>query len=59
MVLAEIEGRGLLPPPKALPFSTNLSNLEASDNRSKAINELLTTERRYVADMQELMVSWD
>ena len=55
-VLDRIEEKGYMPRAKSLPFSTSLTNLEASDNRSKSIAELLATERKFVESMQELMV---
>ena len=55
-VLDKIQEKGYMPKPKSLPFSTSLTNLEAKDNRSKSIAELLATERKFVESMQELMV---
>ena len=55
-VLDKIKEKGYMPNPKSLPFSTSMTQLEASDNRSKSIAELLATERKYVESMQELMV---
>lgn len=55
-VLDEIEKRGLMPPLKQLPFSTNITSAQLTDNRSRAVAELFSSERKYIESMQELMV---
>jgi hypothetical protein len=57
MVLEEIQRRNLNVPQKQLPFALGqLGQVEAKDNRSKSIAELLATERSYVQSLQELLV---
>lgn len=57
MVLEELEIRGLSPPvTKKFPFALVSSSGTPQDNRSKAIAELLSTERNYIESLQELMV---
>jgi cell division control protein 24 len=56
MVLDEMENRGIHYSEKSLPFATGLSGVERSDNRSRALSELLTTERKYIESLQELLV---
>jgi cell division control protein 24 len=59
MVLDDMERRGIMPPEKKLPFATNQTSIETSDNRSKAVAELLITERKYIESLQELMIYQD
>jgi cell division control protein 24 len=56
IILNELKMRGLMPAKKNLPFSTSINSEVPTDNRSKAIAELLSTERKFVASMQDLMV---
>lgn len=56
MVLDEISRRGLDPPQKQFPFALGQVTKNAQDNRSKAIAELLSTERSYIQSLQELLV---
>jgi hypothetical protein len=51
-----MDARGLTPPEKSLPFATVTKSLDTSDNRSKAVAELLSTERTFVSSMHKLMV---
>ncbi|KAJ3107852.1 hypothetical protein HDU96_007763 [Phlyctochytrium bullatum] len=55
IVLEKIESLGLLPERRPLPFSVPSQDLEApTDNRSKLINELIDTERKYINDLEVL-----
>ena len=57
LVIAEMQRKNLFPPLKRLPFSQKKSQQDSpSDNRSKVINELLVTERKYIHDLQSLQV---
>jgi cell division control protein 24 len=56
MVFDEMQRRNIMPPEKKLPFATNLTAVETGDNRSKAVSELLITERKYIESLQELMI---
>ncbi|KAJ3097831.1 hypothetical protein HDU97_004528 [Phlyctochytrium planicorne] len=53
LVMERIESRGLLPPKRNLPFNVPTQDAEApTDNRSKLINELIDTERKYINDLE-------
>lgn len=57
-VLEELHKRGLFPPMRKLPFLDNNKPKESPmDNRSKVIQELLLTERKYINDLQVLQVN--
>ena len=55
LVLEEIESRGLAARPKPFPFAMGQASLKPMDNRSKAIAELLSTERKYIESLNLLM----
>ncbi|KAJ3103566.1 hypothetical protein HDU96_009219 [Phlyctochytrium bullatum] len=55
MLVEKIESRGAMPPKRPLPFSVPQQEQEApSDNRSKLVNELIDTERKYIHDLEVL-----
>ncbi|KAI8837323.1 hypothetical protein BC829DRAFT_447662 [Chytridium lagenaria] len=55
IVLERIEAQGLLPAKRPLPFSVPTQDIEApTDNRSKLINEMIDTERKYINDLESL-----
>jgi len=55
LVLQEIQDRGLAPKPKPFPFSLGQSSKSPIDNWSRSIQELFTTERKYIESLSELM----
>ncbi|KAH9276478.1 hypothetical protein BASA83_001177 [Batrachochytrium salamandrivorans] len=55
IVVDDIERRGLLPPTRPLPFSTNSQTEKPTDNRARVVAELLETERAYITSLQELL----
>lgn len=60
MVIAELQKRKVFPPLKKLPFNqtgTPGQEKKPADNRSRTIDEMLVTERKYIQDLQALMVS--
>ena len=60
MVIAELQKRKVFPPLKKLPFNQSRSQgqeKKPADNRSRTIDEMLMTERKYIQDLQALMVS--
>ncbi|KAJ3104842.1 hypothetical protein HDU97_008812 [Phlyctochytrium planicorne] len=54
-LVEKIESRGALPPRRPLPFQVPTQEVEApTDNRSKLVNELIDTERKYIHDLEAL-----
>jgi hypothetical protein len=58
MVIAELQKRKVFPPLKKLPFNQSRAQGQEKkpDNRSRTIDEMLNTERKYIQDLQALMV---
>eukprot|EP00842_Homolaphlyctis_polyrhiza_P005945 jgi/Hompol1/6351/HPOL_002031-RA len=54
-VITAIEHRGLFPPTRSLPVSTNRDIQNPADNRTRVIVELLETERIYTHALQDLL----
>ncbi|KAJ3217452.1 hypothetical protein HDU67_007922 [Dinochytrium kinnereticum] len=55
ILMEKIEGKGLLPRSQPLPFHVPHQDVEApTDNRSKLINEMIDTERKYINDLESL-----
>ncbi|KAJ3195575.1 hypothetical protein HK101_011718, partial [Irineochytrium annulatum] len=56
MIVGRIDASGLLPPRRPLPFVIPSQDKTEGmkDNRSRLINELLDTERKYIHDLEQL-----
>lgn len=57
-VIDMIEARGMYPPKRRFPFSLSSNTANGTDNRSKLLNEILNTERKYINSLEDLQVCY-